>query len=40
MGKNTRKWPDFKDKLTYKDVWVLMVCMASLTEDIIHLFIN
>ena len=24
MGKDTRKWPGFKDKLTNKDVWVLM----------------
>ena len=40
MGEDTRKWPGFKDKLTYKDVRVLIVCIASLMGYIVYLFIN
>ena len=31
MGDDIRKWLGFKDKLAYKDVWVLTACKSSLT---------
>ena len=40
MEKGTRKWLGFKDKLTYKDIQVLIVSITSLMTYIVHLFIH
>ena len=46
IGEDIRKWYDLKDKLAYKDVRVVIVCMyvivciPSLTGYFFHLFIN
>ena len=40
MGDDIRKWPGFKDKLTYKDVLVIIVCISSLTPYIFQIFLK
>ena len=38
MGEDIRTWRYFKDKRTYKDVPVLIVCISSLPGYFFHLF--